>query len=132
MTPTEREEFRQMATDIALLKQSQSKIVEPALVRINRKIDMLSFYTKSEVDDKIIDARNDIEEKLVAVQRRRWYENTISATFGALLTGVVMFIFNAIIGGSDGMGLVQVIRTKIRNDVVPFTPPPIVDEATGR
>lgn len=99
MTPTEREEFRQMATDIALLKQSQSKIVEPALVRINRKIDMLSFYTKSEVDDKIIDARNDIEEKLVAVQRRRWYENTISATFGALLTGVVMFIFNAIIGG---------------------------------
>jgi len=29
------------------------------------------------------------------------------------------------------MGLVQVIRTKIRNDVVPFTPPPIVDEATG-
>jgi len=99
MTPTEREEFRQMATDIALLKQSQSKIVEPALVRINRKIDMLSFYTKSEVDDKIIDARNDIEEKLVAVQRRRWYENTISATFGALLTGVVMFIINEIIGG---------------------------------
>ena len=99
MTPTEREEFRQMATDIALLKQSQSKIVEPALVRINRKIDMLSFYTKSEVDDKITDARNDIEEKLVAVQRRRWYENTISATFGALLTGVVMFIINEIIGG---------------------------------
>ena len=99
MTPTEREEFRQMATDIALLKQSQSKIVEPALARINRKIDMLSFYTKSEVDDKITDARNDIEEKLVAVQRRRWYENTISATFGALLTGVVMFIINEIIGG---------------------------------
>ena len=99
MTPTEREEFRQMATDIALLKQSQSKIVEPALVRINRKLDTLSFYTKSEVDDKIADARSDIEEKLVSVQKRRWYENTISATFGALLTGVVMFIFNGIIGG---------------------------------
>ena len=99
MTPTEREEFRQMATDIALLKQSQSKIVEPALVRINRKLDTLNFYTKSEVDDKIADARNDIEEQLVSVQKRRWYENTISATFGALLTGVVMFIFNGIIGG---------------------------------
>ena len=99
MTPTEREEFRRMATDIALLKQSQSRIVEPALAAINKKLDTLSFYTKSEVDDKITDARNDIEEKLVAVQRRRWYENTISATFGALLTSVVMFIFNAIIGG---------------------------------
>lgn len=99
MTPTEREEFRQMATDIALLKQSQSKIVEPALARINRKLDTLNFYTKKEVDDKIADARNDIEEQLVSVQKRRWYENTISATFGALLTGVAMFIFNAIIGG---------------------------------
>ena len=99
MTPTEREEFRRMATDIALLKQSQSRIVEPALAAINKKLDTLSFYTKSEVDDKITDARNDIEEKLVAVQRRRWYENTISATFGALLTGVAMFISNAIIGG---------------------------------
>ena len=99
MTPTEREEFRQMATDIALLKQSQSKIVEPALVRINRKLDTLNFYTKKEVDDKIADARSDIEEQLVSVQKRRWYENTISATFGALLTGIVMFIFNGIIGG---------------------------------
>ena len=99
MTPTEREEFRQMATDIALLKQSQSKIVEPALVRINRKLDTLNFYTKKEVDDKIADARSDIEEQLVSVQKRRWYENTISATFGALLTGIAMFIFNGIIGG---------------------------------
>lgn len=99
MTPTEREEFRQMATDIALLKQSQSKIVEPALARINKKLDTLSFYTKSEVDDKIADARSDIEEQLVSVQKRRWYENTISATFGALLTGVAMFIVNEIIGG---------------------------------
>lgn len=99
MTPTEREEFRQMATDIALLKQSQSKIVEPALVRINRKLDTLNFYTKKEVDDKITDTRNDIDEKLMAVQKRRWYENTISATFGALLTGVAMFIVNEIIGG---------------------------------
>ena len=99
MTPTEREEFRQMATDIALLKQSQSKIVEPALVRINRKLDTLNFYTKKEVDDKIVDTRNDIDEKLIAIQKRRWYENTLSATFGALLTGVAMFIVNEIIGG---------------------------------
>ena len=99
MTPTEREEFLQMATDIALLKQSQSKIVEPTLVLITKKLDSLNFYTKSEVDDKIADARNDIEEQLVSVQKRRWYENTISATFGALLTGVAMFIVNKLTGG---------------------------------
>ena len=99
MTPTEREEFRQMATDIALLKQSQSKIVEPTLVLITKKLDSLNFYTKSEVDDKIVDIRNDIDEKLIAIQKRRWYENTLSATFGALLTGVAMFIVNEIIGG---------------------------------
>ena len=99
MTPTEREEFRQMATDIALLKQSQSKIVEPALMRINRKLDTLNFYTKKEVDDKIADARNDIEEQLVYVQKRRWYENTLSALMGAILTSIILAIVHKLTGG---------------------------------
>ena len=99
MTPTEREEFRQMATDIALLKQSQSKIVEPALMRINRKLDTLNFYTKKEVDDKIADARNDIEEQLVYVQKRRWYENTLSALIGAILTSIILAIVHKLTGG---------------------------------
>ena len=99
MTPTEREEFRQMATDIALLKQSQSKIVEPALMRINRKLDTLNFYTKKEVDDKIADARNDIEEQLVSVQKRRWYENALSALMGAILTSIILAIVHKLTGG---------------------------------
>ena len=99
MTPTEREEFRQMATDIALLKQSQSKIVEPALARINRKLDTLNFYTKKEVDDKIADARNDIEEQLVSVQKRRWYENTLSALMGAILTSIILETVHKLTGG---------------------------------
>ena len=99
MTPTEREEFRQMATDIALLKQSQSKIVEPALMRINRKLDTLNFYTKKEVDDKIADARNDIEEQLVYVQKRRWYENTLSALMGAILTSIILETVHKLTGG---------------------------------
>ena len=99
MTPTEREEFRQMATDIALLKQSQSKIVEPALMRINRKLDTLNFYTKKEVDDKIADARNDIEEQLVYVQKRRWYENALSALMGAILTSIILAIVHKLTGG---------------------------------
>ena len=99
MTPTEREEFRQMATDIALLKQSQSKIVEPALMRINRKLDTLNFYTKKEVDDKIADTRNDIDEKLVSVQKRRWYENTLSALMGAILTSIILETVHKLTGG---------------------------------
>ena len=99
MTPTEREEFRQMATDIALLKQSQSKIVEPTLVLITKKLDSLNFYTKSEVDDKIADARNDIEEQLVSVQKRRWYENALSALMGAILTSIILAIVHKLTGG---------------------------------
>lgn len=99
MTPTEREEFLQMATDIALLKQSQSKIVEPTLVLITKKLDSLNFYTKSEVDDKIADARNDIEEQLVSVQKRRWYENALSALMGAILTSIILAIVHKLTGG---------------------------------
>jgi len=88
-----------MATDIALLKQSQSKIVEPALMRINRKLDTLNFYTKKEVDDKIADARNDIEEQLVYVQKRRWYENTLSALMGAILTSIILETVHKLTGG---------------------------------
>ena len=99
MTPTEREEFLQMATDIALLKQSQSKIVEPTLVLINRKLDTLNFYTKKEVDDKIADTRNDIDEKLVSVQKRRWYENALSALMGAILTSIILAIVHKLTGG---------------------------------
>ena len=89
MTDEERQEFKAMVTDVAILKHSNEKIIEPTLKKIN---------DKTEVDDKIADTRGDIEEKLMAVQKRRWYENTISATFGALLTGVAMFIVNEIIG----------------------------------
>ena len=88
MNDAERQEFKAMATDVAILKHSNEKIIEPTLRDINEKLDKLSFYTKDEIDSK-----------LLGLQRKRWYENTISATFGALLTGVAMFIVNEIIGG---------------------------------
>ena len=87
MTDTERQEFQQMGRDIALLKQSQEKIVEPTLASINRKLDTLSFYTKDEVDTK-----------LKAIQKRRWYENTISALAGSVLTTVVTYIVLGLVG----------------------------------
>ncbi len=86
MTDSERQEFKQMATDVALLKQSQEKIVEPALEAINRKLDGLSFYTKKEIDDK-----------LRTLQKRRWYENTISALAGSILTTLVLYLLTKIL-----------------------------------
>ena len=88
MNDAERQEFKAMATDVAILKHSNEKIIEPTLRDINEKLDKLSFYTKDEIDNKLLE-----------IQKKRWYENTISATFGALLTGVAMFIVNEIIGG---------------------------------
>lgn len=98
MTDTERQEFKQMATDVALLKHSQEKIVEPALANISKKLDSLSFYTKEETDKKFIEFEKDIEEKLTAVGRRRWYENALSALMGAILTSIIITFVNRILG----------------------------------
>lgn len=98
MTDTERQEFKQMATDVALLKHSQEKIVEPALSDISRKLDALSFYTKEETDKKFEEFEKDIEEKLTAVGRRRWYENALSALMGAILTSIIITFVNRMLG----------------------------------
>ena len=98
MTETERQEFKQMATDVALLKHSQEKIVEPALVSINRKLDALSFYTKEETDKKLIEFEKDIDDKLATVQKRRWYENALSALMGAILASIIITFVNRTLG----------------------------------
>lgn len=83
MTDAERQEFKTMVTDVAILKHSNEKIIEPALRDINEKLDKLNFYTKAEVDAKIRQ-----------VQKKRWYENTLSAAFGAILTSFLLYIAN--------------------------------------
>lgn len=83
MTDAERQEFKAMVTDVAILKHSNEKIIEPALRDINDKLDKLNFYTKAEVDDKIRQ-----------LQKKRWYENTLSAAFGAVLTSFLLYIAN--------------------------------------
>lgn len=87
-----------MATDVALLKHSQEKIVEPALADISKKLDALSFYTKEETDKKFEEFERDLEEKLTTVQKRRWYENTLSALMGAILVSVIITFVNRILG----------------------------------
>lgn len=88
MTDAEREELRgasegmnDLKTDVALLKQFNEKVVEPTLKDISTKLDLLNFYTKEEVD-----------VKLKGLQKRRWYENSLSAAFGAILTSFLLYL----------------------------------------
>ena len=94
MTEAERQELKdtsraiaQLTTDVAVLKHSNEKIIEPSLKTINEKLDNLNFYTKAEVDAKI-----------KAVQKKRWYENTLSAAVGVIMSLVVVYFFNIFTG----------------------------------
>lgn len=105
MTDQERQEFRKMTidmsslkTDMALLHQSQEKIVEPTLATILKRMDDLSFYNKKEVDDKLNDIIGDIDVRIEEIQKKRWYENTVSALAGSVLTTVIGFIVLRMIG----------------------------------
>ena len=97
MTEAERQELKEtskaigkLSTDVAVLKHSNEKIIEPSLRDINEKLDRLNFYTKEEVD-----------RKLTSLQRKRWYENSLSASFGALLTTVLIYLVNKLMDGGQ-------------------------------
>ena len=97
MTEAERQELKEtskaigkLSTDVAVLKHSNEKIIEPSLRDINEKLDRLNFYTKEEVD-----------RKLLALQRKRWYENSLAASFGALLTTVLIYFVNKLMDGGQ-------------------------------
>ena len=84
-----REDVSHLKTDVAVLQQFNEKVVEPKLDIISRKLDGLSFYTKSEID-----------VKLSLIQNKRWQENTVSAVFGSLLTAVVLYIIESVLRGN--------------------------------
>ena len=84
-----REDVSHLKTDVAVLQQFNEKVVEPKLDIISRKLDGLSFYTKSEID-----------VKLSLIQKKRWQENTVSAVFGSLLTAVVLYIIESVLRGN--------------------------------
>lgn len=97
MTEAERQELKEtskaigkLSTDVAVLKHSNEKIIEPSLKDINEKLDRLNFYTKEEVD-----------RKLTSLQRKRWYENSLSASFGALLTAIIIYFVNKLMDGGQ-------------------------------
>lgn len=97
MTEAERQELKEtskaigkLSTDVAVLKHSNEKIIEPSLRDINEKLDRLNFYTKEEVD-----------RKLSSLQKKRWYENSLAASFGALLTTVLIYFVNKLMDGGQ-------------------------------
>lgn len=97
MNDAERQELKEtskaigkLSTDVAVLKHSNEKIIEPSLRDINDKLDRLNFYAKEEVD-----------KKLLSFQRKRWYENSLSASFGALLTTVLIYFVNKLMDGGQ-------------------------------
>ncbi len=97
MTEEERQELKEtskaigkLSTDVAVLKLSNEKIIEPSLRGINEKLDRLNFYTKEEVDGKI-----------ASLQKKRWYENSLSASFGALLTTIIIYFVNKLMDGGQ-------------------------------
>lgn len=71
-----------MQTDIALLKQSYEKIVEPTLRDINTKLDNLSYVTQVEFEEHKVDVDRRFRDSL----KRTWLQNTLSAIAGAVLT----------------------------------------------
>ena len=94
MTDAERKQLQEIAkttnqlvTSVALLQQSNEDIIKPALKNITQKLDLLNFYTKEEVDNK-----------LKNLQKKRWYENTLSASVGVILALIVTYFWNLFLG----------------------------------
>ena len=94
MTDAERKQLQdiakttnQLVTSVALLQQSNEDIIKPALKNITQKLDLLNFYTKEEVDNK-----------LKNIQKKRWYENTLSASMGVILALIVTYFWNLFLG----------------------------------
>lgn len=94
MTDAERKQLQdiakttnQLVTSVALLQQSNEDIIKPALKNITQKLDLLNFYTKEEVDNK-----------LKNLQKKRWYENTLSASMGVILALIVTYFWNLFLG----------------------------------
>ncbi|UNQ40958.1 hypothetical protein MPC38_06820 [Prescottella equi] len=76
-----------LKTDIALLKQSNEKVVEPALKQINQKLDSMAYVTIA-----------DFEKYKKEARKRSWRENSLSAVAGVLLTLLINYIWQDIIG----------------------------------
>ena len=78
---------------------------------LNEKLDQMShnFATHQdvahavemgEIDHKAIYEKiSDVERDVTALKRKNWVQNTLSAILGAVITLLVAFAFNSIIGG---------------------------------
>ena len=81
-------------TDVALQKQFNEKVVEPALSGIQETLRNLAYLPITD----FAAYKEEVDKKFKAMQRRSWKENTLSATFGAILTALLMIIVTNLLG----------------------------------
>lgn len=87
-------DLAQLQTDVALLKQFNEKFVEPALKRIDAKLDGLPFVPLEVFDDY----KEEVNDKFKALNKRTWLQNTLSAIAGAVLTLLITYFIGDLIG----------------------------------
>lgn len=90
MNKEENSDISQLKTDVALLKQFNTKVVEPTLKDIQSTLRSFSFITEEE----FIEYKQDVDKRFKALRQKSWKENTLSAVFGSMLTAILFFIMN--------------------------------------
>lgn len=118
------ETYSQMQMDIALLKQSYEKIVEPTLKDIVFKLDHLDVIHRNEFEEHkhdgeleaerifemlrqhqaqaykdFNDYKKEIKEEFSKQSKSRFIQNTLAALFGAILAFLSQYAFKDILGG---------------------------------
>lgn len=107
------ETYRQMQMDIALLKQSYEKIVEPTLKNIVFKLDHFDVIHHNEYEEHKLEAernrteayknfndyKKEVKEEFRKQSKSRFIQNTLAALFGAILAFLSQYAFKDMLGG---------------------------------
>lgn len=86
-TKKETSDIAQLKTDVALLKQFNTKVAEPALKEIKETLKSFSYVTESDLKEY----KEEIDGRFKELRKKSWKENTLSAVFGSILTAIIAF-----------------------------------------
>lgn len=87
-------DLAQLQIDVALLKQSYDKVVEPTLKRIDAKLDSLAYVTIEDFEEYKVN----VNQRLKEMSKKTWLQNTLSAIAGAVLTLLATYFVKDLIG----------------------------------
>lgn len=91
---------------IAYRVQKLEEAVEHGFVTVNDKLDKLNGFITTEESDKIIEREwnkalvihKSMEKRIANIEKKSWVHNTLSAILGSVLTFLVLYAANGIIG----------------------------------